>query len=962
MMNKYKNRRWALIAFIPALCILWTLSLFAATENRASDIVSICDRTEQVRIAIQKEVATERFTSGAGGAVRCQFIGARELAKIEYLQIIGKEISSLKNGDFAGLDGLRMLDMEGNRLEALNPSALSGLKNLEHLVLARNRITSLSDALAALPQLKSVDLSGNKLSFISPDAFSGNLNLKAVFLSDNQISKLPEGIFQKNHSLEIIDLSRNRLRRIPSSFTPDKSALQSLDLSQNLIEKLDKNQLSGLSGLQVLNLSGNPVETLDKQGSFLKIFYPAVYVITSTRQRFNLSLNHYQHPNAVIAEPESRVFQGVERLRSFVRAHWHMPLTVAVSFSSGGQSDLRDPGLRMREERLLLRQLEEVREAYRRAAFDFYDVQIRFVHPASLQKAPVLSFNKPGVGFVIVLKAPARGSEGASLISDHQILELLADHFDRGHSVAWFKKETRDELSAALKRDFEKAARMDDELRFDIIRLDDLIDTAMDRMNRADGKKFFSETELFDARFIQFRVLLNLQRLENTLARWRLAESDPEFPYRAEVRMLLADSAEIYRTYLDWFLLTVVGNRSTLNVFDETWYHRNPIFKILDSEVPAGFFNLEGRISTRIPAGAVQDLLKSRLSAPLLLNFLRVMRSLDEKVSETEMTRSPLRAQMIQSQVRIARNRQALAQNKMPAATAFKELLDARVKETVKFPLYRVTAGVAGVIGDTRVSNPAPAITDEQMKDMKAHLKPGDILVERTDHYLSNAFLGGFWPHGILYLGPKDQWSRMKLADGTILAEDPWIAKHILPNYFSAKDDHPALVMEAISEGVVFNSLEEAAQKDYIGIFRPKFSPAEQEAKIAAAIKRALKYHGRPYDFGFDFFTDDKLVCTELLYRAYHPDINFLVQKQAVRKPDPPVPGMIKKAGRDTMPAGEIVKLALYMLDHREPKPSIGYAGQTLEFVRLYMKPGEGRSARIFEGAEGIEILRRSVQ
>jgi hypothetical protein len=202
----------------------------------------------------------------------------------------------------------------------------------------------------------------------------------------------------------------------------------------------------------------------------------------------------------------------------------------------------------------------------------------------------------------------------------------------------------------------------------------------------------------------------------------------------------------------------------------------------------------------------------------------------------------------------------------------------------------------------------------------------------------------------------------MGLADGTTLAEDHWIAGHILPNYHSEKDNRPALVLEAISEGVVFNSLEEAAQKDYIAIFRPKFSPEEQEAKIAGIIKRALKYHGRPYDFNFDFFTDDKLVCTELLYRAFHPDINFLIQKEAIKKPDPPVPGMINKAGRDTMPAGEIIKLALYMLDHKKPDPSIGYAGQTLEFIRLYMKQGEGRPARIFEGEQGIEALKQSLR
>ena len=338
------------------------------------------------------------------------------------------------------------------------------------------------------------------------------------------------------------------------------------------------------------------------------------------------------------------------------------------------------------------------------------------------------------------------------------------------------------------------------------------------------------------------------------------------------------------------------------------------------------------------------------------------MRYLDEKVSETDIKNSPMRAQIIQAKDRIQRDRQSYNQHQISYMRASKELWDARIKNSVKFPVYHVVAGVATWIGDTRISNPSPAITDEQMLDMKSHLKPGDILIERTDYFLSNAFLGGFWTHGILYLGPKEVWSNMGLADGTTLAEDHWIAGHILPNYHSEKDNRPALVLEAISEGVVFNSLEEAAQKDYIAIFRPKFSPEEQEAKIAGIIKRALKYHGRPYDFNFDFFTDDKLVCTELLYRAFHPDINFLIQKEAIKKPDPPVPGMINKAGRDTMPAGEIIKLALYMLDHKKPDPSIGYAGQTLEFIRLYMKQGEGRPARIFEGEQGIEALKQSLR
>ncbi len=889
----------------------------ASAQQPADKIVSICNRTEPVRVAIQKEIAAERFTSGVGGAVLCQSIRVSELNKIEYLQVIEKEIAALKVGDFEGLAGLKILDLEGNNFAALDAYVFSGLTNLETLVLARNPLKTLGSELGDLPQLKHIDVSGCKLSSISSGAFSSTPRLEAIFLADNELKELPADLFDKNDALKIVDLSGNRLVEIPASLASRKGVLLSLNLSRNNM--------------------------------------PDSQQIKRTGSGYSLS------PPAIDPERQSPAIQGVARLRSFIRAHWHLPLEVSTSYSTSGKFDLNHPALRVREERLLLRQLEEVREAYRRSAFDFFNVQIRFVSPDAIYKTPQLKFNKKKCGIEITLKAPENATDRAALITDEQILEILADHFDRNHSVAWFKKEARTDLEAALKRDFDKVARMDDELRFDILRFDDLIDTAMTRMSKADEKRFFSDTELTDARFIQFRVMLTFQRLENTMARWKLAESAPDFPYRAEVRLLLAECSGMYRTYLDWFLNVVVGGRTAINVFNETWYHRNPIFKILDSEVPAGFFNLDGRVSTRIPPGAVRDLLKSRLSVPLL-HYLHGMLSMDEYVSDTDILQSPLGAQMRRAVERIGHNRRSLAEHKISDTSVFKELWDARVKSSVKFPLYRVTMGVATVIGDTRFSNSAPAISDGQMADMKAHLKPGDLLIERTDHYFSNAFLGGFWPHGILYLGSREEWSGLKLADGTTLSEDPWIFKNILPKYFSAKDGHPALVMEAISEGVVFNSLEEAAQKDYIGIFRPRFAPGEQEAKIAAAIKRALKYHGRPYDFDFDFFTDDKLVCTELLYRAYHPDINFLVQKQAVRKPDPPVPGMIKKAGRDTMPANEIAKLALYMLDNKQPNPSIGYTGQTLDFVRLYMKQGDGRSARIYHGAEGIEVLRRTLR
>lgn len=962
-----RDVRWIKDAHPSFLLILFLVLGFSAEPAAAAnavqphEMVSICQRTDPVRIAIQKEIAAARFASGERGAVRCDRVGADELLNLGSLQIVEKDLAALKPGDFDGLGNLKTLDLEGNNIKTLEPGVLAALCSLENLFAARNPLGNVDEAFHGLPRLRRIDLSGCALSSIAAGAFDGNPQLESVFLSDNELTRLPDGLFINHHFLQTLDLSGNWLFELPGAFISEKAPLRSLDLSRNLISEAGQPTVEKYSTRSVVNLSGNPFDTKSDRRFVEGLFNLTPYVPGNDKKHVP-SFPRTSPRTASTARTDGVVRDAIENLRFFVRSHWHVPLEISVVYSASDVESAVDPGRRAREERLALRQLTEIRQAYRRAAFDFFDVQIQFDAPDSSRKAPAVSFDKKTLGLILVLKAPENGRNRACLISDDLMLETLADHFSRNRSIAWYAGESQNDLRAALKRDYEKIARMDDELRFDIIRLDDLIETAMERMDQAGGKKFFSETELTGARLIQFRMMLTFQRLENTMARWRLAESDPAFPYRPETRLILAQAAGMYETYLDGFLTIVLGNRPRFNILDEDWYRLNPIFKILDSEVPAGFFNLEGRISTRIPAGAVRDLLKNRLNAPLL-HFLFGLKTLDRKVSSRDIETSPLQSEMRQARKRIAKNRHLLdRQYRISDFQAFKTLWEVKVKNSVKFPIYRVTTGIACLIGDTRFSSPSPAVTDEQIEELKGILKPGDLIVSRSDYYLSNAFLGGFWPHGILYLGPKDIWSRLRLPDGTNLAEDPWIFENILPNYSSAKDDRPAMVIEAISEGVVFNSLEDAVAKDYLVIFRPRFAPEKQEAAVAQAIRRALRYHGRAYDFDFDFFTDDKLVCTELLYRAYHPDINFLIQKQAVVKPDPPVPGMVKKAGRDTMPAGEIVKLALYMLDNTKPDPAVGYPGQTLEFVRLYMKQAKDKPARIFEGADGIAALRMTLR
>jgi hypothetical protein len=200
-------------------------------------------------------------------------------------------------------------------------------------------------------------------------------------------------------------------------------------------------------------------------------------------------------------------------------------------------------------------------------------------------------------------------------------------------------------------------------------------------------------------------------------------------------------------------------------------------------------------------------------------------------------------------------------------------------KDTAKSVWFPVQAEAAEVMGDTRVYRKNIAlISEEQALEAAKRSEPGDILVERRNWYLSNVGLPGFWPHAALFLGTKDDLAAYFDADAEVtkaFGGKPFTKhleeKHPKPWAEYASLDHEGhvnRVLEAMSEGVVFTSAEHSiATADYVAAVRPMRSKVDK----AQAIDRAFGYAGRPYDFDFDFYTDESLVCSELVYKAYEP-------------------------------------------------------------------------------------------
>ena len=151
-------------------------------------------------------------------------------------------------------------------------------------------------------------------------------------------------------------------------------------------------------------------------------------------------------------------------------------------------------------------------------------------------------------------------------------------------------------------------------------------------------------------------------------------------------------------------------------------------------------------------------------------------------------------------------------------------------------------------------------ISPEQLDDLRTKLRPGDILIERRNWYISNSLLPGFWPHAALYLG-----SHQDLAELGVVTDDR-VAPHMADFQGQDRLGNDFAIIEAIGEGVVFTSLEHSVgEADAVAVLRPNLSDSE----MREALGRALSHRGKEYDFDFDFQTTDRLVCTELIFRTY---------------------------------------------------------------------------------------------
>jgi hypothetical protein len=219
-------------------------------------------------------------------------------------------------------------------------------------------------------------------------------------------------------------------------------------------------------------------------------------------------------------------------------------------------------------------------------------------------------------------------------------------------------------------------------------------------------------------------------------------------------------------------------------------------------------------------------------------------------------------------------------------------------------------------MGDTRLAKDGRRlVSDAQLHDFRAKLAPGDIILERRNWYVSNVGLPGFWPHAALHAGTQREILDSLARDPEVVATCGDLGERLAKKYPKAwaslaerdENGHDHVVIEAVSEGVVSASIEHSCGADYVAALRPRLGPLAR----AHAIERALSYWGRPYDFNFDFATDDEVVCSELVLKAFEPAEG---DGKGLAIP------FVEVAGRRAVPPTEFVRVFSSELEQPNPR------------------------------------------
>ncbi len=154
----------------------------------------------------------------------------------------------------------------------------------------------------------------------------------------------------------------------------------------------------------------------------------------------------------------------------------------------------------------------------------------------------------------------------------------------------------------------------------------------------------------------------------------------------------------------------------------------------------------------------------------------------------------------------------------------------------------------------SRISNnEAGLITGENINKYSAVAEPWDILLTRSDWYVSNAIIRWFWKHMALYA-----WTGKYLR--TILNDEA------LLKVWELDDDSHYIIEATAAKWTQIKKIDELADvQDYLAAFRLAISKEENRKSIC----NVIQHLGKPYDYATNVHNEQQLSCQQIPILAH---------------------------------------------------------------------------------------------
>ncbi len=229
----------------------------------------VCERTPAVRDAI---VAAVAGVSDCADLTPAQLAGIRRFTTEEELSgeviVFSRTVVSpgFARGDFAGLSGLRVLQVTPTEAATLPVGLFDGLTALRELIISNAlQLTRLPRRLfMGLPALEKLQIFLNpKFETLPAGLFDGLSRLSVLGLSLNAaLTQLPSGLFHGLDSLDFLSVGSTDLHSLPPGVFDGLASLTKLELNHNELTELRPGVFDGLAALTFLALQDNELSEL----------------------------------------------------------------------------------------------------------------------------------------------------------------------------------------------------------------------------------------------------------------------------------------------------------------------------------------------------------------------------------------------------------------------------------------------------------------------------------------------------------------------------------------------------------------------------------------------------------------------------------------------------------------------------------------------------------------------------